>query len=299
MKIFICPMLLFAAVVSTCAQPPIIPSAIELLEQKTLSRIRAIDASLNGVLAFHAIDLTTGRTLFLNSGTVFPQASSIKIAIMIQMYKSARAGNFNLNDPLVLDPKETVGGSGHLQIVLRSGPVTLTVRDLINAMIETSDNTATNRCIAMVGIDSVNRTLEELGFRATRLQRKMLDTAAATKDQENISTPAEMAHLVDLIYHGKAVDPEASKEMLEILKRVNADMRKVISGSIEVAAKPGELTGVHCETGIVFLPNRPFALSVASTFLDDGKNPVGEVTRIVYEHFEKLAKSNKYGNKLQ
>jgi beta-lactamase class A len=294
MKILLCPVLL-AAALSASAQP----TASELLEQRTLDRVRAVSATVNGVLAFHAIDLTTGRALFFNSGTVFPQASSIKIAIMIQMYRSARAGMFGLDDRITLDPKETVGGSGHLQIMLRSGPVTMSVRDLINAMIETSDNTATNRCIAMVGMDRVNRTLDELGFRATRLQRKMLDTAAAAHDQENISTPAEMAHLVELIYHGKAVDTEASKEMLTMMKRVNADMRKVIPGSIEVAAKPGELTGVRCETGIIFLQNRPFALSVASTFLDERTNPVGEITRILFDHFEKISKSNKFGNKLQ
>lgn len=296
MKILLRPLLLCCVlIVPALAQPTV----VELLEQKTLDRVRAVNASLNGVLAFHAIDLTNGRTLFVNSGTVFPQASSIKIAIMIQMFKAARAGAFNLEDPVLLDPKETVGGSGHLQILLRTGPVRLTVRDLISAMIETSDNTATNRCIGMVGVDKVNQTLAELGFRATRLQRRMLDTAAAINDMENISTPQEMAHLADLIYHGKAVDPEACKEMLIMMKRVNAAMRKVIPGAVEVASKPGDLTGVHCETGIVFLPNRPFALSVAATFLDEGRNPVGEVTRIVYEHFEKLAKSNKYGNKLQ
>ncbi len=295
MKILLSSWLLCSAAVCAFAQP----TAVELLEQKTLERIRAVSGTVNGVLGFHAIDLSTGHTLFLNNATVFPQASSIKIAILIQMFKSARADAFKLTDPVILDPRETVGGSGHLQILLRTGPVTMTVRDLMSAMIETSDNTATNRCIAMVGMDRVNRTLAEMGFRTTRLQRKMLDAAAAAKDQENISTPAEMAHLVDLIYHGKAVDAEASKEMLAMMQRVNADMRKVIPASIAVAAKPGELPGVHCETGIVFLPNRPFALSVASTFLDEGRNPVGEVTRIVFEHFQKLALSNKYGNKLQ
>lgn len=295
MNILLTSMLLFASAVSALAQP----TAVELLEQKTLERIRAVNSSLSGVLGFHAIDLTTGHTLFLNSGVVFPQASSIKIAIMMQMFQSERAGMFKLTDPVSLDPRETVGGSGHLQILLRTGPVTMTIRDLISAMIETSDNTATNRCISIIGIERVNRTLEAMGFHATRLQRRMMDTAAAAKDQENVSTPQEMAHLVDLIYHGKAVDAEASKEMLVMMKRVDANMRKAIPGAVEVAAKPGEMGGVRCETGIVFLPGRPFALSVASTFLDDGHNPVGEVTRIIYEHFAKLANSNKFGNKLQ
>jgi beta-lactamase class A len=275
------------------------PTVVDLLGHKTLDRINALNTSLDGVLGLYAIDLTTGRTISLNADTAFPQASSIKIPIMIQMFKSARAGKFKLTDTVTIKPEDTVAGSGHLQILLRRGPVTLTIRELIAAMIETSDNTATNRCIAMVGIDQINRTLDELGFRSTRLNRIMLDTPSAAKDRENISTPQQMARLVELIYRGKAVDPEASKEMLDIMKRVDENMRKVIPASIDVASKPGELTAVRCETGIIFLPNRPFALSVNSTFLGPTANPVGQVTRIIYEHFEKLAKSNSYGNKLQ
>lgn len=89
----------------------------------------------------------------------------------------------------------------------------MTVRGLISAIIETSDNTASNRRISMLGIQAVNRTLEEMSFRVTRLQRKMLHTAVAAKDQKNISTPQEMAHVSDLIYHGKAVEAQALKEI--------------------------------------------------------------------------------------
>ena len=64
----------------------------------------------------------------------------------------------------------------------------MTVRGLIGAIIETSDNTASNRCISMLGIQAVNRTLEEMSFRVTRLQRRILNTATAAKDQENIRT---------------------------------------------------------------------------------------------------------------
>ena len=261
------------------------PTVIDLLNYKTIDRINALNASLDGVLGFYAIDLTNGRTLSLNADTAFPQASSIKIPIMIQMFKSARAGKFKLTDTVTINPNDTVAGSGHLQILLRRGPVTLTIRELIGAMIETSDNTATNRCIAMVGMDQVNRTLDELGFRSTRLNRIMLDTPSAAKDHENISTPQQMARLVELIYQGKAVDAEASKEMLDIMKRVDENMRKVIPASIEVASKPGELNAVRCETGVIFLPGHPFALSVNSTFLGPTSNPVGQVTRILYEHF--------------
>jgi beta-lactamase class A len=275
------------------------PSAIELLQQKTLTRIRALNDSIDGVLGVYAIDLATGQTLAFHSDAVFATASTIKIPILIQMFKAARAGQFKMTDRVTIEPSETVGGSGHLQALLRSGPVTLTVKELITAMIETSDNTATNKCISMAGMDNVNHTLDELGMRSTRLQRKMLDTASSKADRENISTPAEMAHLAELIYRGKAVDAEASHEMIEILKLVDADIRKVIPDNIDVASKPGELTGVRCETAIVFLKKHPFVVTVNSTFIKPGTDPVPDAARIVFEYFEKLDASNRYGNKIQ
>jgi beta-lactamase class A len=84
--------------------------------------------------------------------------------------------------------------------------------------------------------------------------------------------------------------------MAEIMKLASGDFRKVIPQAVPVAAQPGEVTGVRCETGIVYLPGRPFVLSVAAGFLDEPENPVRDVARLVYEHFAKLARSNRFGN---
>jgi beta-lactamase class A len=289
-----------AAAISICAYAgDSQPSAVDLLERKLLDRIRAIEEGAGGVVGVAAIDLDEGRTIAWNGNTVFPQASSIKIPILIETFQAARDGRLKLDDAITLEQADTVGGSGHLQILLRTRPVSLTVRELAAAMIETSDNTATNKLIAMLGMERVNASLGRLGFKQTRLQRIMLDTAAAARGEENVSTPTEMARLMELIYRRKAVDADASNEMLEIMKRVNADFRAVFPAAIAVASKPGEVTGVRCETGVVFLPGRPFVLSVMSTFLSDGENPVPAVARAVYDHFAKLAASNRYGNRLR
>ncbi|MGH9668153.1 MAG: serine hydrolase, partial [Bryobacteraceae bacterium] len=194
---------------------------------------------------------------------------------------------------------DVVGGSGELQTALKKGPVTLSVRELITAMIEHSDNIATNRCIAMAKMERVNRLLDNLGFHRTRLRRMMMDTAAAARGDENVSTPCEMAHLMETIYRGEAMDRASCNEMLSILKLVKADMRKAIPPSVEVASKPGDLPGVHCETGLVLLPGRPFIVSVFSAYLEGDANPVENATRIVYRYFAQLAGSNVYGRKLQ
>ncbi|MEO7145035.1 MAG: serine hydrolase [Bryobacteraceae bacterium] len=272
----------------------------ELLEKKLDSRIRALDRALDGVLGVEAIDLTSGRVIGYHADSVFPTASSIKIPILIQMFRSAKAQEFRFTDHVTLTRADMVGGSGELQKSLARGPVTLTVRDLIAAMIEHSDNTATNKCIEMVKMERVNTLLDELGFPKTRLRRCMMDSAAAARGDENVSTPDEMARLLETIYRGQAMDRASSDDMLSILKHVKAEMRKAVPAGVEVASKPGDLPGVHCETGLILLPGRPFILSVFSTYLaDDTANPVGDVTRLMCRYFSQLAQSNVYGRKLQ
>jgi beta-lactamase class A len=166
-------------------------------------------------------------------------------------------------------------------------------------MIVDSDNTATNKCIELAGMAAVNQTLDRLSFPRTRLQRAMMDSAAAERGDENISTPIEMARLAELIYRGKAVDAAASGEMIALMKKVSGGMREGLPLDIETASKTGELPGARCETGIVYLEHRPFVLSVMSAFIDDRRTPVPEVTRIVYRYFEKLARSNSYGRSIR
>jgi|HigsolmetaAR202D_1030399.scaffolds.fasta_scaffold07546_2 Beta-lactamase class A len=290
MKITILPLVLL------CLPALQAETVVDLLQQKTLQNIAEIDRKLDGVLGVAAIDLTTGQTMHYHGDVVFPQASSIKIPILIRMFRAARAGEFSLNDQITLTSKDKVGGSGHLQQALAKGPVTLSIRELVTAMIETSDNTATNRCIAMVKMERVNRMLDEMGFLNTRLRRIMMDTAAAGRDEENVSTPNEMARLVEKIYRKEAAHEEDCNEMLAIMKRVKASLHKAVPPRVEVASKPGGVPGVKCETGIVYLPNRPFVLSVMSTFVRPSATPVEDVTRVVYAHFERLAQSNKFGN---
>lgn len=272
--------------------------ATDLLELKTTERIRAVDEALDGVVGVAAIDLTTGRTLSWHADAVFATASAIKVPIMIEVFRQARAGRLRLDQTVPLTSRDLVDGSTRLQKLLAKGPAPATVRELVEAMIEVSDNSATNKLIALVGMDRVNLTLGELGFPNTRLRRRMMEWATARTD-ENVSTPLEMARLAELIYRGKAVEEAASAEMLKIMKRVQASFRRAVPARIEVAAKPGEIPGARCETGIVLLPNRPYALAVMSAFIQDNKDPVPEIAALIYAHFEKLARSNQWGHRLE
>lgn len=284
------------ATVALAADPR---TALDLLEKKTLDRIQRLDTALNGSLGVYARDLVTGRTIDYHGDVVFPLASTIKIPILMEMFRAAESGKFQLTGTVTLHPVDRVGGSGFLQHLLKEKPYTLTIRELMTAMIQASDNTATNKCIAMVGMDAVNALIRDSGATVTKLQRKMLDGAAATRDLENIGTPAEMASLAERIYRGKAVSEPASRQMMEILKLVDGDVRKVVPLRIAVAAKTGELPGTRLETAIVMLDAHPYVVSIAASFLDPGANPLPEVARIVQEHFDKLERSNTFGNRVR
>ena len=289
----LCPLFIAALVACSAAD------VTSLLEQKLSARIKAVDDSLDGVLGVATLDVVTGRVFSYNADAVFPTASSIKIPVMIQVFRDERAGKFHFDERVTLQSKDNAGGSsGPLQKALDKGPVTLTVRDLLEDMIQYSDNSATNRLIDLVHMDRVNALISELGMTQTRLRRKMMDIEAAKRGDENVSTPREMVGFVDAIRTHKAGDARSCEEMLGIMKKVDAYMRPAIPGDIEVASKPGDLDGVRTETGLVFLPGRPFIVSVMSTFLDDRVNPVGQVTGIVFDFFKKVAHSNSYGRRL-
>ena len=96
--------MLLCASASALAQP----SVPELLEAKTLAELRRFDAGFDGVVGVAAIDLETGRAFALNGDTVFPQASVIKIPILVAMH---RAG-LRFGDKVTVAPAEAVGGSG-------------------------------------------------------------------------------------------------------------------------------------------------------------------------------------------
>ncbi|MDX1978694.1 MAG: serine hydrolase [Bryobacteraceae bacterium] len=275
------------------------PSVADLLERDTIARLRQLDDSTEGVLGAAAIDLASGRRFAYHGDTLFPQASSIKIPILIEMYRAADAGRFRMSDTVTLKPEDMVGGSGHLKDTLKARPLTLTIRELVTAMMETSDNTATNQSIRMVGMDRVNATLAAFGFTHTRLQRVMLDSAAARRGEENISTPNEMSRIVEWIYRGRAAGEASTTEMIAIMKRVKAHFRKALPAGVEIASKPGGVPGVKCESGIVFLNNRPFIMSVMTTFVPAESTVVEQAALLIFRHFETLAKSNPYGHKVE
>lgn len=269
-----------------------------LLEGKFQVGLKEIESGLDGVLGVAVKDLKTGKTFFLNEREVFPQASSIKIAILLEVFKQAQEGKLSLDELLTVDEDRRVGGSGVLYLLGRPS-LSLSVRDTAVLMVVLSDNTATNLLIDKVGMEAVNRRVGALGLRGTRLQRKMMDLTAAAEGRENISSPLEMMTLLEKIWKGEALGEPYRKGLLDILSiHKDSPIRAGVPEGIEVAEKPGGLEAVRCDSGIVMMPGRPYVICVMTTYLKrdaDGDPAIARVSRLVYDHFSRLERSSDYG----
>jgi beta-lactamase class A len=280
------------------ALPMLAQDPAALLEAKLMERLRQIDQRFNGVMGVAVLDLSTGRTLVLHGDLVTAQASLIKVPILAAAFQKIEAGTLALDQKVELTEKDKAGGSGTLDARLGPQPLAVTVEELLTLMIRDSDNTATNRIISLVGMDSVNQLMAQLGLRATRLRRVMMDSAAAKRNEENTSTPLEMARLFEFIYRERLISRNASRRMIEMLKLVRADFRAALPRGVESASKPGAVPGVRTEAGIVYLEGRPYVLSVMCSMIEGGANPIRDVVEAVHSYFVRVSQSNRYGHRV-
>jgi beta-lactamase class A len=276
----------------------------QVLWDKLASEIREIDRNLDGVMGVAIEDLATGQTFFLNQDEAFPQASSIKITVLAELYRQAQlssvgvSGNAKLTELYTVNTKDLVPDSD-IMLGLTPGVSRITNRDLATMMIAVSDNSATNVLIDRVGMENVNALLDSFGLVHTRLRRKMMDIKAAREGRENVSTPREMMTLLEQIYRGRVLNKEMTEDFLKMLSthKYSAISRDLPEG-VQSADKPGELEGVRADSGIVFAENRPFVISVMTTFLQnerDGAEAIARVSIMAYRMFDRLGRASEYG----
>ena len=273
----------------------------ELLKIKTNRQLHEIIDSSPAITGLTAIDLTSGESFGINEDMVFPQASAIKVTILMEVYKQASLKKFSLTDLRSIDPQTAVGGSGILKDLPDAS--SLSIRNLCVLMLILSDNTATNAIIDLVGMNNINATLQSLGYKNTRVQRKMIDTKASGRGDENISTPAEAAKILQLLYKGEFIDKKTSAEILSMLGKKDRDGSRLAAGipaNVPIVFKPGSLLGVSTEWAIINLKERPYAVAIMENYKVDGqaKQVIEKVSETLYQYFWRLGNGTRYGTYL-
>ena len=193
-------------------------------------------------------------------------ASVIKIPILIEAFRQEREGLLSMDEVFSIRPEQKMPSCGALNY-LHDG-LTVTLLDLCVLMIILSDNTATNILIDRLGIPQVNETLRKLGCRQTTLRRKLFDAEASRRGIQNHITAEEIGMLLEKMYQGQCVSPEADAKMLRILRdqRLNGKMPFFLHG-VEIAHKTGEDDGISHDVGILY-GRHPLILCFASEHTD-------------------------------
>ena len=246
-------------------------------------------------IAFQTLD---GRLSWsLRGDDVFHAASTMKIPVMIELFHQARQGKLKLTDPLPIknefhslvdDSVFTLKPEDDSETALyKAAGQRRTLDQLCDLMVTVSSNFATNLLIQKLGIENIRTTVAALHADGMDIKRGVEDQKAFDKGLNNTTTARGLATLLLAIANGKAVDPDSSAKMVEILERqkFNEGIPAGVPADIRVAHKTGEITKIHHDAGIVYA-GRPFVLVVLVRGVEDFKQSsalIAEVTRDLYQ----------------
>jgi beta-lactamase class A len=273
--------------------------AVAQTRDSLVERIQSRIAQEPGVqVGLAYIDLASGDSLFINADSSFHAASTMKVPVMIELFRAASAGSFGMKQRLMLVNQfaSIVDGSPYSLDSTSDSDTTLyhragdrvSIDTLLRLMIIRSSNLATNTLIALVGAENVNRTMRSLGAHRIQVLRGVEDGKAFDRGLNNTTTARDLAIILRAIEEGKAASPTATREMLDILlaQEFNEKIPAGLPRGTRVAHKTGEITAVSHDAAIVYLPGRkPYVLVVLTRGIADGDKSsklIADLSEIVY-----------------
>ncbi len=262
----------------------IVSSAQKPSLKKLKKEITEVFNGQAGVFALAFKDLQTGKTLFINEHEIFHAASTMKTPVLIEAYKQAAENKLSITDSVTIINKfKSIADTSYFtlsatddsefELYKHIGDKT-TLYDLLYKMIISSSNLATNIVIDKLGAPNVMTTIRSLGANDIQVLRGVEDGKAFEKGLNNVVSAYDLALLFEKMATGKTVSPDASQAMIKILldQKFNDIIPAKLPAAVKVAHKTGWITGIHHDSGIVFLPNgKKYVLVLLSKNLTDDK----------------------------
>ena len=220
--------------------------------------------------------------LLIDPDKTFHAASTMKVPVMIELFRQAEAGTLRLDDQLPIrnefrsivdgSPYRLSEGDDSDREVYANAGRAMTLRALNEAMITVSSNFATNLLIEKLGVENVRRTVSRLGGEGMQVLRGVEDSKAFEKGLNNATTARGLLVLLEKLARGEAVSAAADREMVDVLKRqkFNEAIPAGVPAGTPVAHKTGSITRIHHDAGIVYGP-RPYVLVVLVRGIQDQK----------------------------
>lgn len=269
----------------------------------TADRLRRdVENELSKEPGFFAVafkDLNTGNELLIHEHENFHAASTMKTPVMIEVFKQAAEGRFSMDDSITVinEFKSIVDGSLYSLDSLDDSEHALyrqigkkrMLSTLVYDMIIVSSNLSTNIIIDLVDARKVTRTMRDLGARDIQILRGVEDDKAFAKGLNNTTTAYDLMLIYEKMALGQLVDSASSGAMIKILsdQRFNSIIPAKLPGDVKVAHKTGSITGVHHDSGIVFLPDgRKYVVVLLGKDLRDDEaatRMMANVSRLIFD----------------
>jgi beta-lactamase class A len=282
-------------------------------------KIEQAAARARGEVGVAVKHVESGTEILVNADKKFPMASTYKLPILVEIFYQAAEGKLSLDDRVELMPSDLHIGSGAFVALWDLPGLQIDIRNLINAAMRVSDNSASDILLSRVGPDNVTQRMKMLGLDSIRVDRstlemildqsgldyaqfgalparevrKLLDsidaaTAAKADEQFNkidkdTAKPADMNRLLEMLVKGEIVDYVASYKIVDILKECQTGTARIpglLPKEVEVAHKSGSISGAINDTGIVFLPNGAGHL-VITVFMKNTKATTAVRERVI------------------
>jgi len=267
------------------------------LLQKIETRIAQDSGAYAGVAY---IDLGSSDTLFVNPDSSFHAASTMKVPVMIELFRRANTGSFRMDQGLMVvnqfasladgSPYSLDVGSDSDSSLYHCIGERVRVDSLLRLMITRSSNFATNTLITLVGADAVTKTMRELGAQRIQVRRGVEDGKAFQAGLNNTTTARDLAIILRAIEDGRAAPPDATQQMLAIMlaQEFNEKIPAGLPPGIRVAHKTGDITAVSHDAAIVYPPGRqPYVLVVLTRGIADGARSaklIADISWMVFSH---------------
>jgi len=246
----------------------------------------------SGTVGVFARRLGMGTAVAYNADEIFPSASVIKLVVFVSLYQYSEKYPHVFDDTRVLERDDFVGGSEVLDAYNPGN--TISIGTLARAMIEQSDNTASNVLISYLGFERIHATILSAGLQHTQLRRHFMDVNAIAHHSQNLTTARDMGTLLLAIERGAhegvrtVASPKSCRDMIDVLLR-QEDRDKIARGlpkGIPLANKTGEIDGVRNDVGIVDpYGESPYVIAVLTKDLNDfslGNIAIRRIARAVH-----------------
>jgi len=248
-------------------------------------------------VAFH--DLHTGQEFFINADESFHPASTIKVAVMMEVFNQVEKGLFWLDDALpVINLFKSIADESMFSVSSQDDSetslydklgLTITIGELTRLMIVRSSNLATNILIQKVSAVCVNALLKELGVEGVQVLRGPEDNKAFALGLNNSATARGLMQIAKLLIQGKVVSFDASEDMINIMRKqeFNEGIPAGLPKEYKVAHKTGWNDNLYHDFGVVFPDRRePYALAIMTSGfenMESAHKAVAEISKSIQE----------------